>query len=180
MRVEHVGVLQKVRIASQRTNSRRPLQRAFQPCLDRLEGRELKDGGISLVAGTVTISARDAVNVAVVSYADSNHSTIAVNWNNTEVDFAASSVSGIRFVGQGSTNIFQNFTSVASTATGGDGFNFFVGFSGDDNFQGGNGFNVFWVAPGHNTLVAGNGANYIYGAGASDSVTVGNGFNVFA
>ena len=144
-----------------------------------LEGRELLDGGIALVGGQITIAATASVNSALVSYTDSSHATIAVTWNSTVVDYASSQVTGIQFNGQGGVlDAFQNLTSIASTATGGDGENIFVGASGNDTFIGGNGFNLFWVAGGNDTLVGGNGENLFLGVSGNDSVTVGNGTNI--
>jgi hypothetical protein len=157
---------------------RRGRRHAFQPGVDRLEGRELKDGGISLIAGTIQIEGTVADDSVIVSYPNPSHDIVEVTWNNTTVDFSRADVSGIRFDGQDGFNLFDNLTDIASTALGNDGTNLFVGASGNDTFIGGDGFNYFWVAPGHNTLAGGNGINIFLGVNDDDSVTVGSGFNL--
>ena len=154
---------------------RRPRSRPLQPRLDVLEGRELLDGGIALVAGTITIEGTAAVNSVFISYTDTSHATVAVAWNSSLVDFNSSVVSGIHFDGAGFVNVFQNLTSIASTAIGGDGENIFVGGSGNDTFIGGNGFNFFWVAGGNDTLIGGSGENLFLGVSGNDTTTVGSG-----
>ncbi len=170
-----VGGWVRGRVGERSSAKRRPRSRPLQPRLDVLEGRELLDGGIALVAGTITIEGTAAVNSAVVSYTDASHATVAVSWNNTQVDFNSSAVTGISFDGQGSLNEFQNLTSIASTAIGGDGENIFLGASGNDTFIGGNGTNVFWVAGGHDTLVGGTGLNLFLGVSGNDTTTEGTG-----
>jgi Ca2+-binding RTX toxin-like protein len=154
-------------------------QRQCRPCLDELEGRELKDGGISLVAGTVSIVGTAAQNAVFISYTDASHSVVSVTYNNTTVDFNHADVSGINFQGQsGVFDLLQNVTDIATTAQGGNGVNAFLGLSGHDTFTGGDGFNIFTVAGGNDTLVGGNGTNLFVGVGGNDSVTVGNGLNI--
>jgi Ca2+-binding RTX toxin-like protein len=168
-----IGGWVRVRGGDQRDRRRR----ALRPRLDGLEGRELLDGGVALVGGAITIAAVAPVNVVVVSYTDPSHSTIAVTSNGAVTDCTSSLVTSIQFSGQGSLNVFENLTSIASTAVGGDGINIFVGASGQDTFIGGNGYNVFWVAGGNDTLVGGNGTNLFLGVSGNDSITVGSGNN---
>lgn len=177
MRLDNlVGGLTRAWIGTRRGRiRRRPLQ--LQPRLDALEGRELKDGSISLIAGTITIEGAAAQNSVLISYADSTHNVVAVSWNNTTVDFNHADVQGIRFDGRDGFNFLENATDIATTARGGDGVNYFLGASGDDTFIGGDGFNLFWVAGGHDTLVGGNGTNLFLGVRGNDTVTVGHGFN---
>jgi Ca2+-binding RTX toxin-like protein len=156
---------------------RRSHVRQFQPRLGQLEGRELKDGGISLIAGTISIEGTAAQDSVEVYYPNPTHDIVAVTWNNTTANFNRADVSGIRFDGRDGFNLFDNLTDLASTALGDDGTNVFVGASGNDTFLGGDGFNYFWVAPGHNTLAGGNGINFFLGVSDDDSVTVGGGFN---
>jgi hypothetical protein len=156
---------------------RRP--RPLRPRLDVLEGRELKDGGISLVAGTVMIEGTAAQNTVIISYTDPTHNVVAVTWNTTTVTFDHVNVSGIRFDGQGGGfNFLDNLTDIATTAHGGNGINYFLGAGGDNTFIGGDGFNFFMVTGGHDTLVGGNGTNYFLGVGSDDTVTVGSGLNL--
>src|SRR5690242_387014 len=84
----------------------RSRRRTFRPSIDGLEGRELKDGGISLIAGTIQIEGTVADDSVIVSYADPSHNIVAVTWNNTTVDFQRSDVSGVRFDGQDGFNLF--------------------------------------------------------------------------
>jgi Ca2+-binding RTX toxin-like protein len=146
------------RRAGRRTaGCRRPRSLPLQPRLDLLEARELLDGGIALVAGTITITSTAPVNSVMVNYTDPSHSTIAVCWNNTGAFFSSSTVNTIDFESQGSLNVFENLTSISSTAIGGNGTNIFVGESGNDTFIGGSGFNLFIVAAGNNSLVGADG-----------------------
>jgi Ca2+-binding RTX toxin-like protein len=170
-----IGAWMRRAVERRSSGQSRPRSRPLQPRLDVLEGRELLDGGIALVAGTITIQASAPVNTAEVSYTDPSHATIAVVWNSTVVDYSSSAVTGISFDGTGSVNEFENLTSISSTAIGGDGTNIFVGGSGNDTFIGGNGFNLFWVAGGNDTLVGGTGENIFLGVSGNDTTTVGNG-----
>jgi len=172
-----IGAWVRRAVGGRSFSRRRPRSRSrpLQPKLDVLEGRELLAGGIALVGGTITIEGTAPVNSAVVSYTDASHATVAVVWNSTLVDFNSSVVTGISFDGEGSVNEFQNLTSIASTAIGGDGINIFVGGSGNDSFTGGNGLNFFWVAGGNDTLVGGTGTNIFLGVSGNDTTTVGSG-----
>jgi Ca2+-binding RTX toxin-like protein len=150
------------------------------PGLERLEGRELKDGGISLIGGTIDIAGSAGQNTVVVSYTDSSHSTVSVSWNNLTVDYQRSQVTSILFTGQNTFNSFYNYTDVASTASGGNGENVFYGGTGADTFLGGDGVNVFWGNGTHDTLIGGNGTNIFFVApSASDTLVGGNGTNIF-
>jgi Ca2+-binding RTX toxin-like protein len=155
----------------------RSLQRQFQPCLDALEGRELKDGGISLIGNMVNITGAAAQNTVVISYTDSSHAVVAVSFNNTTVDYNHADVTSIHFVGQDGPNLLENLTDIATYAKGGDGFNDFLGSSGHDTFIGGDGTNFFIGAGGNDTLVGGKGVNFFFNVTGNDSVTVGNGMN---
>ncbi len=149
----------------------------FQPSFQPLEGRELKDGAVALVAGTLTIAGTAAQNYVTVAYSNSSRNAIVVDYNDNLYQFNTSSVSAIQFTTQGAFNVFDNYTNVSSTAQGGDGFNIFEGVSGNDTFIGGNGTNYFEVQGNDNTLEGGNGFNVFFNVTAGDSVTVGTGTN---
>jgi hypothetical protein len=173
---KRIGGWLGARLGTQRRG--RPPGRQCRPCLDRLEGRELKDGGISLVAGTINIAGAASQNVVFITYNDPTHNIVNVSWNGTTTAFNHADVSGVHFVGQDGFNLLENFTDIATVAQGGNGFNDFQGASGHDTFIGGDGLNFFWVAGGHDTLVGGNGTNIFLGTGGNDSIQVGTGLNL--
>jgi Ca2+-binding RTX toxin-like protein len=159
----------------------RERRRHLSPRLETLEGRELKDGGISMIGGVVDIAgATNAANSVTISYTDSSHSVVAVTWNNTTVDFNRGAVNAIDFEGQGGYyDTFYNFTDVGATARGGDGTNVFYGGTGSNTFSGGNGYNIFWSNGTNDTLTGGNGTNIFFAGTGNDTLTGGNGTNIF-
>jgi hypothetical protein len=158
---------------------RRTPRRRTRPRLDALESRELKDGGISLISGTIEIGGTDGTNSVVVSYTDPSHGTLAVTWNGTTATFDRAAVTGIDFEGQdGFFDSFCNLTDVSSAARGGDGLNVFYGGTGANTLVGGDGVNIFWGNGAFDTLAGGDGTNIFYGVGGDDTVSVGRGFNL--
>ena len=155
-------------------------RRPLAPRLDALEGRELKDGGIAMIAGTIDITGAAGANSVVVSYANTSHSVVAVTWNNTTAAFNRADVTGIDFEGQnGFYDSFYNLTDISSTAKGGSGRNIFYGGTGNNTLVGGDGANMFWGNGAHDTLTGGNGTNIFYAGTGQDTLAGGNGTNIF-
>jgi Ca2+-binding RTX toxin-like protein len=153
--------------------------RAFRPELGRLEDRKLKDGAVSLVAGTVQIQANGPSDSALVFYVDKGHAIVGVMLDKQLTLYARSQVSSIQFTGSSGTNVFGNLTEINDTATGGNGMNTFVGGSGNNTFWGGSGQNVFVVSAssGTDSLTGGNGTNIFVGGTGHNTLSGGTGNN---
>jgi Ca2+-binding RTX toxin-like protein len=161
------------------TASKRPERRGFRPQLDRLEDRELKDGAISMVAGTIQIHANGPKDAALVFYVDKAHTLVGVVLDGNLAAFSKSQVNGINFTGGNGANTFGNLTDIADTATGGNGVNTFVGGAGDNTFTGGNGTNVFIASAstGDNVMTGGSGTNVMMGGTGRNMFNGGTGNN---
>ena len=88
--------------------------------------------------------------------------------------FALSAVTSISFSGLAGNDRFQNFTSIPSSAYGGDGNDTLIGGSGNDNLQGGNGNDFLDGGAGDDILWGQAGNDYLFGDTGNDTLHGGD------
>jgi hypothetical protein len=160
------------------TRNRRGRRTSFKLSPESLEERSLLSGSITLVNKVVTITGTDMNDVA----------TVRINLNGTPtnssddkvvvtlisggakfgqpVKFPISSVKSISFHGLDGDDTFTNFTSLPSTAFGGNGNDTLNGGAGRDDFNGG---------AGDDSLSGGKGNDFLDGGDGSDDINGGDG-----
>jgi hypothetical protein len=128
----------------------------------------LDTSGIAFDAatGTVTITGTAGDDVASVGIVGSS---VTVIMNQASKAYALGSVTNVVFRGNAGDDVFDNATSLKSSAYGGDGNDVLHGGSGDDFQEGGYG---------NDTLYGNGGNDVLWGSGEADEIHGGDGDDV--